>query len=214
MPDSLPPPEKRACEDYMKMAQKQKLAADPRPRRLLPVAELKANLTKHDGAWEHLTIYSAIFRHYLDHTTDAQHDPDLDGMAQRALSVANLLGRHWDSGNVIHIVHLVLGQVALAQNDLAQAVAQLHLAAQTPGSPQLNSFGPNMALAERLLRLNQGKEVITYIRECKRFWVTDMGRAQEWISSLELGVNPDFGGNLDYGVEREPTADAPIKEVE
>jgi hypothetical protein len=46
---------------------------------------------------------------------------------------------------------MVLGQVALRRGDAKKAASFLLAAGKTWGSPQLNSFGPNMPLANDLL---------------------------------------------------------------
>lgn len=61
----------------------------------------------------------------------------------------------WNSGNRIHHGNLILGRIALTQGDVAEAKTRLLAAGKTPGSPQLNSFGPNMMLAKELLELGE-----------------------------------------------------------
>ena len=43
-------------------------------------------------------------------------------------------------------------------------------AGATPGSPQLDSFGPNMTLAKELLEKGQPDVVLHYFALCKNFW--------------------------------------------
>src|SRR5262249_47656882 len=91
----------------------------------------------------------------------------LDNMAQAALSAGGtskarryseeLLAtatqnkNDWNYGNAVHKGHVILGLLALDAGDVAEAKRQLTLAGQGPGSPQLESFGPNMSLAKALL---------------------------------------------------------------
>jgi hypothetical protein len=56
--------------------------------------------------------------------------------------------------------HLVLGLLALRNDDVATARSQLLEAGKTPGSPQLNSFGLNMMPASELLKRGERDAVI------------------------------------------------------
>jgi hypothetical protein len=47
----------------------------------------------------------------------------------------------------------------------------------TPGSPQLDTFGPSMELARALMRAGHFEAVAEYLRLCRVFW--KMGN--EWL---------------------------------
>lgn len=76
--------------------------------------------------------------------------------ATQLLEIAQTFPNDWNYGNAIHHGHLVLGRVALAVGDLETARSDLLAAGRTPGSPQLNSFGPNMRLAKDVLASSRG----------------------------------------------------------
>src|SRR5438046_1216100 len=57
----------------------------------------------------------------------------------------------WYYGNVVHEANQILGLAALQQGNVRLARHYLLAAGKTPGSPQLDSFGPNMVLAQKLL---------------------------------------------------------------
>ena len=69
-------------------------------------------------------------------------------------------------------------------------------AGKTPGSPQLNSFGPNMMLAEALLEAGRKETVIEYLKLCGKFW--KRGQVDKWIEVIKEGGIPKFGANLRY----------------
>jgi len=71
--------------------------------------------------------------------------------AQAVLDLAPKYRNDWNYGNAIHDGHMVLGRVALKGGDVETAKKELLLAGATPGSPQLDSFGPNVSLAKDLL---------------------------------------------------------------
>jgi hypothetical protein len=101
-------------------------------------------------------------------------------------------------GNAIHHGNLVLGRLALLDGDVERAKRCLLAAGRTPGSPQLDSFGPNMALAKELLERNEHSVVIEYFELCKKFWKLHSGRLEEWTNEVKAGSIPDFGSHLAY----------------
>ena len=118
------------------------------------------------------------------------------GLVHVASTAANLVlrdasqfERTWQYGNAIHWAHIVLGQVAL-RNNLEIACGELTLAGRTRGSPQLNSFGPDLELAQSLLDLGRTDTVLDYLRECKRFWEMDRGALDQWIHQISAGERP------------------------
>jgi len=71
-------------------------------------------------------------------------------------------------------------------------------AGKTPGSPQINSFGSNMSLANDLLEMGEKETVIQYFEYCKKFWKSEDGRLDSWISAIRGGGKPYFGSNLHF----------------
>ena len=104
----------------------------------------------------------------------------------------------WNYGNAIHVAHLVLGEIALNSGDLPSAKNHLLAAANIPGSPQLNSFGPNMRLANLLLAKGERDVVIQYFDLCATFWEKRFSQLQAWKDVVLKGEQPKFGANLVY----------------
>lgn len=102
----------------------------------------------------------------------------------------------WNYGNAIHAGNNTLGRIALIEGNLKEAEKFLIRAGKTPGSPQLNSFGPNMLLAKELLEAGSKEAVIEYLELCGKFW--KQNQADQWISDIKEGRMPNFGGNLRY----------------
>lgn len=102
----------------------------------------------------------------------------------------------WDEGNQLHHGNIVLGRVALVEDDVAQAKYHLLEAGKVSGSPQLGSFGPNMRLAAELLERGERDVVLEYFELCSNFWPRD--KLKDWAALVEAGRTPDFGGNLVY----------------
>ena len=70
---------------------------------------------------------------------------------------------------------------------------------ETPGSPQLNSFGPSMILSKELLKKGESDAVLEYLDLCKVFGKTERGRFEKWKSEIRNGREPDFKVLSYYG---------------
>lgn len=104
----------------------------------------------------------------------------------------------WNLGNRIHQGNLILGRIALAEGNVDEAKSRLLLAGKTTGSPQLNSFGPNMLLAKELLEQGEKEVVLEYFELCKKFWKSPRQELERWVDDVKGDRIPQFGGNLAY----------------
>ncbi|VGO20639.1 RNA polymerase subunit sigma-24 [Pontiella sulfatireligans] len=107
-------------------------------------------------------------------------------------------GIDWNSGNNVHHGNMVLGLVALEEGDVEEAKRRLIASGKTKGSPQLNSFGPNMTLAKALLEKGETEVVVEYFELCALFWGRHSDKLEAWTALAKGGVVPDFGANLKY----------------
>jgi len=123
---------------------------------------------------------------------------DAKKFAGELAALAPQYPKDWNYGNAIHDSNVVLGRLALREGDVAAAKARLIAAAQSKGSPQMNSFGPNVSLAKDLLEKGEKEAVIDYLNACKKFWKMDYGKLDDWIALVKAGRVPDFGANLVY----------------
>jgi hypothetical protein len=121
---------------------------------------------------------------------------DAELYATELLRLAPAYRKDWNYGNAIHDGHMVLGRIALVNGDRATARRELLLAGASPGSPQLNSFGPNMSLARDLLRTGDRQAVFQYFDECEKFWKFGHGRIARWKILARFHLPPDFGANV------------------
>ncbi len=100
----------------------------------------------------------------------------------------------WNDGDAFHYGHLALGRIALADGNVAEAQLHLLCAGLTPGSPTLGSSGPDMTLADELLRLGEVEVVLRYLDECDCFWRNaTKNRIGEWRNDILSGRVPHFG---------------------
>ncbi|HIE98270.1 MAG TPA: hypothetical protein EYG03_09720 [Planctomycetes bacterium] len=94
----------------------------------------------------------------------------------------------------MHIGNIILGRIAVQEDDMEEAKSRLLDAARTSGGPSLNSFGPNMLLAQELLAKGEKETVLEYFQLCSLFWKKD--KLKEWTAVVNRAGTPDFGANL------------------
>ena len=118
--------------------------------------------------------------------------------ATELLTMAPNFQQDWNYGNAIQDGNIVLGRIALRDDKTEEAKQFLLNAGKSRGSPQMNSFGPNMSLAKDLLQKGEKDVVLEYFELCRKFWTMDNGRLNEWAKEVKDGKIPDFGANLVY----------------
>jgi len=118
--------------------------------------------------------------------------------ADELLSMAPSYPRDWNYGNAIQDGNLVLGRLALKAGRLDEAKQRLLAAGNSPGSPQMDSFGPNMSLANDLLDKGERDVVLEYFDLCRKFWALGQPKLDEWTADVKSGTRPNFGANLLY----------------
>jgi hypothetical protein len=118
--------------------------------------------------------------------------------AEQLLQMAHQYPKDWNYGNAIFYGNFVLGRIAIQRGELKQAGQYLLAAAATAGSPQLDSFGPNMTLGKELLEKGQSDVVLQYFALCKKFWEDGRHQLDEWSAAVHSGKIPNFGPNLSY----------------
>lgn len=117
---------------------------------------------------------------------------DARSNACRALEMAPAFAQTWSYGNAIHYGHTVLGLLALREGEHSMALRELDASGRTPGSPQLDSFGPTMHLAKELLKLGYIAPVIAYFEQCRVFWTRGTKWLGLWESVIRAGRVPNF----------------------
>lgn len=134
--------------------------------------------------------------HYLPRAAAAafhlERLADAKALAERALQLAPMYRTDWNYGNAIHLGHTVLGLLAVGEGDMDLAIQELRRSGDTPGSPQLNSFGPTMQLAKALLRAGQTTPVLSYMNQCRTFWKMGPTWLDLWESKIVAGQVPNF----------------------
>lgn len=121
-----------------------------------------------------------------------------ENYANELLADAPSYPKDWNYGNAIYSGNMLLGRVALRRDkNVALARNLLIASGKTPGSPQLNSFGPNMSLAKDLLVAGERDTVLEFFGESS-FWNQKFSKLDQWAATVKGGGEPDFGANLRY----------------
>ncbi len=109
-----------------------------------------------------------------------------------------LYKNNWNYGNAIHVINIAKGRMALDSRKINEAKFYLIQAAETNGSPTLNSFGPDLFLAKKLLEENEKLVVVKYLNLCKKFWRSGQGRIEKWKKDIRNNQTPNFDEHLLY----------------
>jgi len=136
--------------------------------------------------------------HAAKNALDARNKADAKKYAEELLTLASQYKKDWNYGNAIHDANMVLGRLALVEGNLKEAKQRLLASAESNGSPQMNSFGPNMSLAKELLAKGEKDTVLAYFELCGKFWKMGADKLKLWTEAVKKGAAPDFGANLVY----------------
>ncbi|MGB7925987.1 MAG: DUF3857 domain-containing protein [Pyrinomonadaceae bacterium] len=98
----------------------------------------------------------------------------------------------YNYGEAMHYGNIILGRAALKEGNVEKARVHLLVAGQTPGSPSLDTFGPDWELAKELLAKGEKEIVIQYLRLCANFWDGKRERLNKWEATIRKGGTPDF----------------------
>jgi hypothetical protein len=127
-------------------------------------------------------------------------DSDGAALANELLAIASQdrYRKDWNYGNAIHKANSALGRIALRNGDKAAARKFLLASVDSKGSPQMNSFGPNMVLAYEMLDAGEQAAVLEYLAACRVFWKMGEESLNVWEEMIRAGKKPRFGSNMLY----------------
>ena len=113
-------------------------------------------------------------------------------LATEYLTLADNYKNNWNYGNAIHDANRVLGLISYQKGEYDEAVLYLSKAGKSSGSPQLDSFGPELDLANLLLKQGKAAEVKSYLVDIQTFWRMDNGIVNEWIEAIDRNEKPEL----------------------
>jgi RNA polymerase sigma factor (sigma-70 family) len=123
---------------------------------------------------------------------------DAQKFAEELQALTPKFTNDWNYGNAVQDANLVLGRIAVRNGKIEEARKCLLASSASTGSPQMNSFGPNMSLALDLLEKGERAVVLEHFDHCRKFWKLDHGKLLQWTADVQRGRTPDFGANLIY----------------
>ncbi len=142
-------------------------------------------------------VTSKLQRFYSldDQITAAFSAKDYDSakdLISEYLELASIYRCNWNYGNAIHDANRILGLISVRNGEIDEAAAYLVKAGKSTGSPQLDSFGPELDLANELLKLGRTEEVLIYLKGIGSFWNMNDGRINKWVKEIENGGKPEI----------------------
>ena len=123
--------------------------------------------------------------------------------AQKALAFQP---RSWELYNL----SIVQGLIVLNEGDIRGAIWQLDMSISSclaDENTHLTStiFGPNLALARKLLECGERIEVLRHLTQCKDVWHLFRGHFEKWIIQIENGETRDFLASEVFEEMNEPS---------
>lgn len=139
---------------------------------------------------QYVTPRLSHFYEMEDSINSAYENGDFDRveeLVKENLDLAVIYRCNWNYGNAVHDSNRILGFIALENNDIKKAATYLMEAGKSTGSPQLDSFGPNLDLANVLLVHGQTEAVVDYLIGVRKFWDGKESMIDEWIHKIRAG---------------------------
>jgi hypothetical protein len=132
----------------------------------------------------------------LDSLAKAAYEAgDFDGatrLAKEYPELATLYRCDWNYSNAIHDANRYLGLISLKKGDGEAAATYLLAAGKSTGSPQLDSFGPDVDRANALLKEGRVLPVKQYLNDIRAFWKIGDEQTSDWLASIEKGEKPEL----------------------
>ena len=124
------------------------------------------------------------------------------GEIEKARGYADALlqgtGANLIHGENVHYGNLMLGRLALLEDDIEEAKSRLIAAGEPPESPLLRTMGPDMTLASELLERGESEVVLRYLSLCLEFWKSGQGKVVAWTAMIEKGFTPKFTTSISF----------------
>lgn len=130
--------------------------------------------------------------HEIEGAYNAGNFAKAKALANENLELASVYRCNWNYGNAIHDANRVHGLISLRSGDVDAAAKYLLEAGKSTGSPQLDTFGPQLDLANLLLKRGKAEAVKSYLQGIKSFWKMNDGVVDAWLADIEKGGKPEL----------------------
>lgn len=117
---------------------------------------------------------------------DAGDDPSAERDANLLLQIAPRNGYAYNAAQT------VLGRIAAAKGDVAEAQARLLRSVTMPAEIKNASFDPNMTLAQDLYEAGEKDAVIKFLEASRSVWKAERGRIDRMISFVKKAPSADL----------------------
>lgn len=94
--------------------------------------------------------------------------------------------------NATHVGNIILGRIALRENDVKRAKEHLLIAARAPQRARVSYLRPEMTLAEELFQRGEKDAVSEYLKLCEAFESPDKTVLRKWQDEIKSGKTPSF----------------------
>lgn len=144
---------------------------------------------------EYVTERLDRFYELDDQITEAfiiNDDDSAKSLIAEYLELADIYRCNWNYGNAIHDANRMLGLISLKNGNIDEAAGYLLKSGKSTGSPQLDTFGPELNLANELLKLGRTEEVLIYLNDIKSFWERNDDQINQWIGKIENDEKPEI----------------------
>jgi len=108
-------------------------------------------------------------------------------VANKAIHGMEYCDSAFECGGEKHLLNILLGRIAFQQGDISNSIGYLMKSTETPGSPIMDIYGPDLTLARELLRKGRKSAVVRYLKQCRNIWKYNNGKLDLIIKVVEGG---------------------------
>lgn len=161
------------------------------------LARAKAAFAERERAFSLATSPSEVFYALTDLPQNAVNCGEIEKAKLYADRLLELVDQHlgnWNYSNSIYEAHTALGRIALREGDIERAKEHLLKSVSSSGSPQLDSFGPDMVLAQELLNAGEKEIIYEFFFRVHIFWKSEC--IEIWANQIRNGIIPDLSNKF------------------
>lgn len=153
----------------------------------------RAAFAERERAFSLATTESTVLYTLTDLPQSAVNCGEIEKAKLYADRLLDLVDQHLANrnySNSIYEAHTALGRIALLEGNIERAKEHLLKSVSVIGSPQLNSFGPDMVLAQELLNAGEKEIIYEFFFRVRIFWKSEC--IDIWANQIRSGMIPDL----------------------